>query len=196
MPKVTQAYLDARREQILDAARRCFVRNGFHETSMQDVFAESGLSAGAVYRYFKGKDDMIVAIAEQNMRDVIALIHTLATQPHAEGLGAALAEVLDVVRDKHAREDLGAMAVLVWSEQLRNSDLAKQFETSLNRMRDDLAEVVRGHQKHGAVPKGAEPQAVAGLLMAIIPGFILQLALFGEDAASGIPAAVRALWPS
>lgn len=196
MPKVSQAYLDARREQILDAARRCFVRNGFHETSMQDVFAEAGLSSGAVYRYFKSKDDMIVAIAEQNMRSVVALIHTLATQPHREGLGFALAEVLDVIRAKHAREDLGTMAVLVWSEQLRNPALARKFETALNQMRDDLADVVRGQQAHDTLPKGADAQAVAGLLMAIVPGFILQLALFGEKAAEGIPIAARALWPS
>ncbi len=44
MPKVTQQHMDARREQILDAARRCFLRDGFHSTSMQDLFAEAGLS--------------------------------------------------------------------------------------------------------------------------------------------------------
>ncbi|HEY0718123.1 MAG TPA: helix-turn-helix domain-containing protein, partial [Streptosporangiaceae bacterium] len=54
MPKVTQQYRDARRDQILSAARRCFLRDGFHVTSMQDLFAESGLSSGAVYRYFAG----------------------------------------------------------------------------------------------------------------------------------------------
>ena len=54
MPKVSDAHRAARRRQILDAARRRFVRNGFHATSMQDIFAEAGLSAGAVYRYFPG----------------------------------------------------------------------------------------------------------------------------------------------
>jgi AcrR family transcriptional regulator len=47
MPRVSQQYRDSRREQILAAARRCFLRDGFHETSMQDLFAESGLSAVA-----------------------------------------------------------------------------------------------------------------------------------------------------
>ena len=65
MPKVTQQYRDARRDQILGAARRCFLRDGFHSTSMQDLFAEAGLSAGAVYRYFASKDEVIVAIAEE-----------------------------------------------------------------------------------------------------------------------------------
>ncbi|MGW9069182.1 helix-turn-helix domain-containing protein, partial [Streptomyces yangpuensis] len=54
MARVSQAHLDARRRQILDGATRCFTRNGFHATSMQDVLKEVDLSAGAVYRYFSG----------------------------------------------------------------------------------------------------------------------------------------------
>jgi TetR/AcrR family transcriptional regulator, transcriptional repressor of aconitase len=196
VPKVSQAYLDARRAQILDAARRCFVRNGFHETSMQDVFAESKLSAGAVYRYFSSKDDMILAIVEENMHDVMAMIHSLAANPHGDGLGEALASVLDVLRDKHAGDDMGTMAVLVWSEQLRNPALRRRFEAFLDEMRVALAEVVRGHQADGTLPPGADPEALAGLLMTIIPGFILQLALFGAGSDGGIPQAARALWPA
>ena len=74
MPKVTQQHRDARREQILAAARRCFLSDGFHATSMQDLFAASGLSSGAVYSYFASKDDVIVAIAEENMRGVTEMI--------------------------------------------------------------------------------------------------------------------------
>ena len=61
MPRVSDEYLEQRRRQILDAAQRCFARKGFHETSMQDVFRESGLSAGAVYRYFKSKNELVVS---------------------------------------------------------------------------------------------------------------------------------------
>src|SRR6478736_8387639 len=65
MPKVTDAHRESRREQILVAAWKCFSRNGFHSTSMADVIAEAGLSAGAVYLYFRSKDDIIVAVATQ-----------------------------------------------------------------------------------------------------------------------------------
>ncbi|MFD0447134.1 TetR/AcrR family transcriptional regulator [Streptomyces indonesiensis] len=71
MPKVSQEYLDARRAEILTAARRCFVRDGFHETSMQDLLAEAGMSSGSVYRYFPSKQDMIIAIAEENLAEVV-----------------------------------------------------------------------------------------------------------------------------
>jgi AcrR family transcriptional regulator len=195
VPKVSQQYRDARREQILTAAKRCFVRDGFHETSMQDLFAESGLSAGAVYRYFPGKDDMIVSIAEENMCDVVALIHTMTTEPRGKGVGAALASVLEVLRTKHAEEDLGAMAVLVWSEALRNPALADRFDALLATMRVDLAEVIRDNQGRGTMPVDVAPEALAALLMTIIPGFILQLAMFGDTAVAAIPDAARSMWP-
>ena len=45
-----------RRARILDAAERCFVRSGFHRTTMQDVAAEAGMSPGNLYRYFASKE--------------------------------------------------------------------------------------------------------------------------------------------
>ena len=59
MPKVTQAHLEARRQQILDAAFGCFARQGFHQTTMQDICREAELSPGAVYRYFDSKEAII-----------------------------------------------------------------------------------------------------------------------------------------
>ena len=103
VPKRSQQYRDARREQILSAAKRCFVRDGFHETSMQDLFAEAGLSSGAVYRYFASKGDVIVAIAEENMREVAAAIGATAAHPQPEGIGSTLASVLDLIRRKMIR---------------------------------------------------------------------------------------------
>ena len=196
MPKVTEEYRDARSAQILAAARRCFLRNGFHETSMQDVFGEAGLSSGAVYRYFSGKEDLIVALAEENMREVVAMIHGLSTNDPHLGLGAALAQVLEVVTTKQTDEHLGAMAVLVWSEALRNKAIAKRFEETLAPMRRDLTEVVRQHQANGALPADAPADAIATLIMSVIPGFILQLALFGPETVRQVPDAAQALWPS
>jgi len=61
MPKVTEAHIEARRHQILEAARTCFSRQGFHQTTVQDICKEAGLSPGAVYRYFPSKDHIIAA---------------------------------------------------------------------------------------------------------------------------------------
>src|ERR1700759_3170484 len=109
MPKVTQQYRPARRAQILDSARRCFLRDGFHSTSMQDLFAEAGLSSGAVYRYFPSKDDVIIAIAAENMQYVLAMVHTVATEQPGRPVGAVLADILAMVQAKHADEGLGGL---------------------------------------------------------------------------------------
>jgi AcrR family transcriptional regulator len=196
MPKVSQQYLDARRNQILDAAKRCFLRDGFHETSMQDLLAETGLSAGAVYRYFSSKEEMVLAIAEQSMREVTAMIHYFAAAPRGEGLGDSLGNVLDVLQRKHAQDQTGAMAVLSWAEALRNPELARRFEAMVAPMRADLAEVVREHQANGELPEQPAPEAFVAVLMSIISGFILHLALFDLQVEIGFAEAVRALWPA
>jgi AcrR family transcriptional regulator len=66
MPRVAESYLQARRRQIMDAAVTCFARSGFHAATMQDIVAETGLSAGAIYRYFKSKEDIVAAIAAEH----------------------------------------------------------------------------------------------------------------------------------
>src|SRR5260370_17032628 len=81
MPKVSEEYRQARRAQILAAARGCFIRQGFQETSMADLLAEAGLSSGAVYNYFSSKEEMIVAIAEENIGQVISGLRTSPTPP-------------------------------------------------------------------------------------------------------------------
>src|SRR4030042_7081481 len=62
MPKVTEGHLEARGQQILDAAWACFARKGYHQRTMQDICQESGLSPGAIYRYFAGKEAILEAI--------------------------------------------------------------------------------------------------------------------------------------
>lgn len=53
---------EIRRNQILDAATRVFVRQGFQHARMDDIVEESGLSKGTLYWYFKSKEDIINAI--------------------------------------------------------------------------------------------------------------------------------------
>src|SRR5216110_1869083 len=55
-----------RRDEILVAAQTCFARAGFHQTSMQEICTEAGMSPGNLYRYFRSKEDIIAGIAERD----------------------------------------------------------------------------------------------------------------------------------
>src|ERR1041384_332259 len=59
-----------RRAEILAAAQRCFVRDGFHGASMQDICHEAGMSPGNLYRYFPSKEALIAGIAERDRAEV------------------------------------------------------------------------------------------------------------------------------
>jgi AcrR family transcriptional regulator len=196
MPRVSQQHRDARRDQILGAARRCFLRDGFHATSMQDLFAESGLSAGAVYRYFAGKDDVILAIAEDNMHEVLAMIDQVATADPGRSVGEVVADALALVQAKDEADGVGGMAVLVWSEALRNPELAEKLRALLTGMHDDFTRLAADRQRTGGLPPGVTAYAISRALVAVMAGSILQLAILGPDAVSDVASAVRALWPS
>jgi AcrR family transcriptional regulator len=56
---------EERREQILDAAAAVFARLGVHEARMDDIVEAADLSKGALYWYFKSKDDLIAAFIER-----------------------------------------------------------------------------------------------------------------------------------
>src|SRR3712207_5102113 len=79
-----------RRTRILDAAERCFVRAGFHRTTMQDVAAEAGMSPGNLYRYFKSKDMIVAGLAE---RDRTQMASEFTALESAEDFVAAFAEL-------------------------------------------------------------------------------------------------------
>jgi AcrR family transcriptional regulator len=51
-----------RRQQIMQAALACFARKGYHKTTMDDIVAESGLSKGTLYWYFKSKDELFFSL--------------------------------------------------------------------------------------------------------------------------------------
>jgi AcrR family transcriptional regulator len=195
MPKVTKQHMDARRKQILDAARRCFLRDGFHSTSMQDLFAEAGLSAGAVYRHFTSKDEMILAIAEENMSDVLDITLAVAKNRQGQSVGAVMAELLDVIRVKSAEEDVAGLAVLVWGEAMRNPSLARKLDHLMGRIRANLVTLVRDHQEQGGLPTSASAEGIASTMLSVLPGYILQVALLDPAVVAEVPEAVRALWP-
>src|ERR1700742_542356 len=182
MPKVTNEYRAERRAHIMAAARRCFVREGFHASSMQDLVAEAGMSSGAMYRYFASKDAVIEAIAADNLDQVVAVL----AQAIGDGASpqAAIAAVLEFVTMRHAEDGFAAIAVLVWSEALRSATLAAHLRGAIA-----TALVTLSGNVHAA-PHG-EPSALADMLLCVLPGYLMRLALGGAEAVANIPGAVE-----
>ena len=66
MPKVSEAHLEARREQILDGARRAFARYGYHGATVAKLEDEIGLSRGAIFNYYPDKWALFLALVRRD----------------------------------------------------------------------------------------------------------------------------------
>jgi AcrR family transcriptional regulator len=170
MPKVSEARLAARRRQILEAAAACFARDGFHRTSMQDIVRECGVSAGLVYRYFAGKDDMIEAIVTEWHEQRRAPLAAARDAADPDELAAAYLDLLRSLGEPGARDDL-RLGVQVWAEAVRTPRIRDLVRRGVDDPRAIVADLVRGRPElAGAV----DPDALARLFIAVYQGLMLQ----------------------
>jgi AcrR family transcriptional regulator len=174
MPRVSDEHLAARRLQILDAARRCFLRDGFHNTSMQDVIAEAGLSVGAVYRYFKSKNDLITEIAEGVIGGAAEIFRELTGQEPPPPLIDTVERALDFVDAQTGPQGAFRLALPVWAESLRDPVLGAFIFRKYAEMRGHFVLVARRAREAGELPPDADVEAVGAVLFGMVPGYALQ----------------------
>jgi TetR/AcrR family transcriptional regulator, transcriptional repressor of aconitase len=183
MARVSQEHLDARRRQILVGASHCFARNGFHGTSMQDVLKEVGLSAGAVSRYFTGKDDLIAAIAGDAFQSIRQAFEQAAETTPPPTPDVLLGRVLRALFAGQVygmeRRAFAALIVQVWAETMRNDRLATTLDEGYAGMRSAWGKLVDAYRAAGIMHSDVPADDVARTMIATAQGFVAQEALFG-----------------
>ncbi|WP_055711481.1 TetR/AcrR family transcriptional regulator [Streptomyces torulosus] len=199
MPRVSQERLDARRRQILNAAARCFARNGFHATSMQDVLKEADLSAGAVYRYFSGKEELIAAIVAEVISEIRGAFQQAAAQrplPSPEILiGMVIRQILgkEPTLGPSGGSLYPRLMVQVWAETLRNPELQDVLNDGFAQVRQPWIEIVEAYQDAGMMRADIPALSVARTLIALAQGFAAQYALFGDVPVQVVELGLKAL---
>ena len=186
MPKVTEEHIDARRRQIMSAALRCFAREGFHRTTMQDIFREADLSPGAVYTYFKGKDELIVAIIAMMMSFVAESAHVF-TEPLPDGRlrrpGEALAEMVDRFKDFELGtvEERARVFPHLAGEQQRNPQLNAAVRAGLEHLRGGFEKLARAAQERGELGPEVDLEEFSRLPVSLLQGMLIQIGVFGDE---------------
>jgi TetR/AcrR family transcriptional regulator, transcriptional repressor of aconitase len=175
MPRVSQAHLDARRQQIVDAARARFASHGFARTSMADIVAESGLSNGAIYRYFTSKDEIVIAVCEQGAE---ALPKALT----AEAVGG----FLEFVRARARDTDHARLVAQIYAEAAVSPPLAAVVQQQLAAMRAAVAELVPDDRRLRA-------DGIAEAFVALCSSYSQQLAIRGDLDPAPFTAALMAI---
>jgi AcrR family transcriptional regulator len=193
MPRVSQAHRDARRRQILDAARRCFARNGFRATSMQDVLAEADVSAGGLYRYFAGKEDLVSAIAADTVTEITSAFRLQRAAHPLPPFDEVVGDMLERLQRVDEQHDIARLAVQVWGEAVRTPALAARLGEHMAGARALIAQLVERYRAEGRLAGPGSAEAVARVVTGIAMGFMLQRAVLRDIDASTFRAGLKAL---
>lgn len=177
MPRVTQHQLEARRREILTAARACFARHGYEGATVRRLEEATGLSRGAIFHHFRDKESLFLAVAEDDAAEMVATV--------------ARNGLVQVMRDLLARasDPAAAPETAGW--------LGSQLEVS-RRLRTDPEFAARWAQRSDAIAAATRDrlrrQRDAGVLRDDVPlpvlARFLHLAYDGLvlDLATGHPA--------
>lgn len=191
VPRVSADHLTARREQILAAARTCFLRNGLHNTSMQDLIREADLSVGAVYRYFKSKTDIINAIAEGVAGGLAVRLQEVAARdlPLVESMSL----VLDLIEEQLGPDGNFRLALQIWAEATIDPAIGEIVRLRYEGMRSTFALFAKNAARHGELAADADVDAVSTVLFGLMPGYALQRLLVGDPDKETYLRGIRAL---
>lgn len=181
MTKVTDRYLEERRQEILDAARKVFVEKGYSAATMNDIASEADVAAGSIYRYFENKTDLIAAVARGCVEEDLATWQT--TPQRSPSPGAAFLAVGEGVRTRHVDSDYRKMCILRLESYLaasRDPELQDRITETLQESVDGLAEIIRAAQQSDEFDQRLDAESVSKFLHAFGAGVGAMTTVWGD----------------
>ncbi|MDH2350974.1 TetR/AcrR family transcriptional regulator [Bradyrhizobium sp. SSUT18] len=165
MRKVDPVKHEQKRGEILGAAIRCFIRDGFRGASTTDICAEAGISPGHLYHYFPNKEAIIEAMIDLGLAHAAERFEKILAAPDV--IEALLADIEQTsLRFRPAQVlNLDGLA-----EAARNPEFAKIIERHTEAIRRMWGNFLRQAQSQGRVDPGLDPHATADILIAIVDG--------------------------
>ncbi len=194
MPKLKPEELAARRTEIIEAARACFLRSGFHQTTTDEICHEASITPGGLYHYFGSKDELIAAVVERSAEAATERMRSLIEE--ADDTASAFRQVSDFFFDTMQDADIDNVTRLeieIWAEALMNEDLGTTSRSAWKLRQDWLEALVQRGIDDGVYDaEVVKAGAMASLLMAIYVGLRVGRLLGGET--FDTPGAMRTLF--
>ncbi|WFE27917.1 helix-turn-helix domain containing protein [Solwaraspora sp. WMMD791] len=169
MPRVSQVQLDARRQEILAAARVCFARHGYEGATVRRLEEATGLSRGAIFHHFRDKDSLFLAVAED---DAAAMVETVARN----GLVQVMRDLLHRSAAPDTAGWLGSQ--LEVSRRLRTDpDFARRWTARSAAIAEATRDRLRRQRDAGVLRDDVPIDVLARFLELAYDGLVLHLAM-------------------
>lgn len=179
-------------KRIVDAMRESVARRGAAGSTFDHVAREAGVSRGLLHYYFGTKERLLVEVVRRDAEiRLAALAASLGDARTADDFIDALVRGLEQM----IADDPGFVVLMheLFTLSRRNEEIADELAALSRAARGDLAASLKAKQDEGVLRLGDEPDAVAGVLLALADGLALRFLIERDlDPQSVIPAAVSA----
>ena len=177
MPRLAPAIRIERRQQLIDAAWRCAARRGFQSLTVDDVCAEAGVSKGSFYVYFDQKQELLLALLEDDARAIDEIMEDLGRElvggvERLRRLSRAMLERGEDPARLQVRADL-------WAEMSANHEVRERFSETVRRRRTTLRSWIEEGIEAGDLVE-IPANALAAILLALGDGLMLHAGLDPE----------------
>jgi len=175
VPRLTAVQEQQVRDRIIRAAVAVFAEKGFHRATIADVVARSGLSVGAIYTHFTGKDELFLhscdLISGQGLDELAARLAPLATT--AERLRAAVAYYVDTIDDFDGQPGQVSL-VRAWAEAREEPGVREMLARRRERLLGAAQLLLREGIVRGELPEWLDVDGFGRGFMALLDGLLLQ----------------------
>jgi AcrR family transcriptional regulator len=183
LPKLKPEELESRRQEIVDAARTCFLRSGFHRTTTDEICREAAITPGGLYHYFGGKDEIIAAVIQQSSTDVIQRLQTMLDE--AGDMRSAFGQIasffIESMQDPNT-DNVTRLDIEIWAEALKNEKLYQISQEGWASRRRTMEMIVRKNAEEGLYNmKEIDTKGLSSLLVAMLVGMRLGKLLWQDD---------------
>lgn len=173
MPKVSETHKEQRRQAILNAAEQVFLGKGYQLATVDDIAVRSGLSVGALYRYFASKSEIMLTLMEERLGRSPDLLERLTAQ--AGGPWDQMSRCVDIfvlaLRVRHP--STGRLLLVAWGEALQDQIVREGLLARFRGVVDYLSGVIEGGIRSGDFRPDADAKVMASLLMCLADGVTL-----------------------
>jgi len=164
---------EERRKEIIQAALRCLIRDGYHATSMDAIVTESGLSKGTLYWHFKNKKDLFTALFETIMSEAVSGFVPLMKQalPPEQKIELFFSS-LEMIQESN--RDFLTLPINLMTDMLNDEDFLRRYREIIASLANETKIVIQQGIKEG-VFRPVDAEELSWTLMAIYDGILLYI---------------------
>jgi AcrR family transcriptional regulator len=167
MPKVLPEYKDIVRMKITEAALKVFSKKGYHDSKIDEIAEEAGLSKPTIYKYVQSKEEILKSITESSVQLTEKLLSF---------------EDLDIkeILDKNYNLIVESKGILhlgyeITSLSSHNENIKRLTREAYNTKKVALIRLLENQQNKGMIKKEIDTELAAQLIIAIITDVTSQL---------------------